>query len=155
MFKLYILLLLILTGCTSTTFKATPSKPLKIIVDKRKEIENYLSDSLSNTNKINIKSSHSFLDPKKHDVIWLITFNNINGSTDQWFTRFIGYLENGGIWFADKNGNIIKLHKQFNYMLIRYNGWIHQGWKEGKEIILNPMKNPPKINPNESTIFLL
>lgn len=103
------------------------------------EIKSLLHEAIDSTNKTQkITGTQNFIDPLSHDVIWLVTFKRDDGDIEQWPVSFVGFLNTGGIWFLDSNGNVIKLHKQYNYMLIKLDDWTHDGYRMKKEVIINP-----------------
>jgi len=125
-----LLILSLLIGC---------STPL----EDKSDIEN-LDDTMSEvieprisitTNKV--YGSYDFIDPLKHEVVWLVSYFLDDGSQYRWMVNFVVFGEDGEIWFFDKNANKVTLHKQYSLSLIQLNDWLHEDWQPSIEIDKN------------------
>ena len=135
-----VLMSLLISGCV--TNKPQEEQPLPTITPE-KAVEIYKESEGSDGTNIAAEVTEGtfvFLDPDVHDIKWMVMFADSNGGREQWITTFVGFSEDGGIWFIDSEFNIIKLKSQYSYMLIKLNEWTHYGWQSRKEIV--PHKKP-------------
>lgn len=151
----YILFILFLSGCSKITQEQI-IEPIPLIEEiEIEEIEEAplelaiktLSEEILHGKKTeDLKSTLVFLDPVADEVVWIITYQTSDGTIFQWPTSYINFLDTGGIWFFEEDGDKIILHKNYTFMLIKWGDWIHEGWKPQIEIKPKEPKEPKELN---------
>ena len=81
----------------------------------------------------NLKDANEYTNKDNVVMAWFIQKLDDNGiPVAQWLliNQKIGFIEGtGAIYFSDNNGRAIVLEKNFRFMLVRYENWIHADFK--------------------------